>query len=152
MNQQLSLMEKLQYVFNMEETKKKILGLVHPKDGNHLAGRRIFHWLWHNFGGRPRSSDVCNSSDRVYFLNDCNELTSTSLEGINTERFEIMTIDEFENKYPFVIGNVAYVKDTPYFGVITKMYWDESKHTVMYKLSNGDIHVDIPRKNLVEIC
>lgn len=125
------------------EKNEKILGIVHRKEDGELGGTKIFNWLWHNFQGRARCSDMCDSIDRVYFLNDINEISSTAYQGIDKVKFVVMTLEEFEKKFPFKMGVVVYVKDTPYFGKITRLYWDKYKHTVMYTISHDNMTVEV---------
>lgn len=126
------------------EKNEKILGIVHRKGDGELAGTKIFNWLWHNFQGKARYSDMCDRTDRVYFLNGVNEISSTAYQGIDEGRFLVMTLGEFEKKFPFKMGEVVYVKDTPYFGKITRMYWHVYRHTIMYRISHDEMHVEVP--------
>lgn len=127
---------------------EKILGLVYREEDDCLTGMEIFNWLSYHFQGKGTYSGSCKISGRVYFLNSLSEISSIAEQGIDKEKFVIMTIEEFEKKFHYKLGDVVYVKDTPYFGSITKMYWHRYNHTMMYRISHGNMTVDAPASSV----
>ena len=82
-------------------------------------------------GGKAPNDFYCNNPNRFYYV--LNEYICWNYIGPEEiDKYEIFTLEEFLEKYPFKVGNKVFLYDNITEGCITGMKWDEDKGTVKY--------------------
>ena len=76
---------------------------------------------------------LCGDESYAYYVIEYNEI-KTGIHIFGNEPYTILTLEEFEKKFPYKIGDK--VKSPKSIGIITDMYWSTIDNCVRYRLSN----------------
>ena len=106
---------------------KKLAIMGHPTRGNEVIK------LLEMMGGNTFNSCMQIAySNRVYYIGNNNAITWDYVGPEEIDKYEIFTLEEFLEKYPFYNGDkvVDIVDGDP--GIITAMKWDEDVSDMKY--------------------
>ena len=105
---------------------KKLAIKGHPTRGNEVIE------LFEMMGGNTFNSCMKIAySNRVYYIGNNNAITWDYIGPEEIDKYEIFTLEEFLEKYPYKIGD----KIPDIWGTsctVKSMSWDENYKTVMY--------------------
>lgn len=117
--------------------------------GNQLLGDKIITFL-EMLGGVNTGNLYGDINNAYYFIGDNNEIEASYLsEDVNSEQYLLKqyllySLEEFEKKFPFKIGDKVFFKrdDPEDVHRIIKMEWDERYDEVRYvikSVKNGEV-------------
>ena len=90
------------------------------------------------------------TSRTIYFINDGIIEVKTIRHNTNINEFNVFTIEEFEEKYPYKVGDKVMLSGS--LCTITKMWWDDINNDMLYMVQgkcfvvNADVNSLQPHK------
>lgn len=88
-------------------------------------------WNYNNWDGK--------TSRVLYFINDDLIEVKTIRHNTNISEFKVFTLEEFEEKYPYKIGDKVVLYSYPC--VITSMMWDSTYNEILYYVKGIHFHL-----------
>lgn len=99
--------------------------------GHSTCGKEIIEIL-EMLGGRNSHERTGNNDETIYYIDDRNNI-NCDWTLWNNNRYTILTLEEFLEKYPFKVGDKV-IDDSGESGIIIEMKWDEE---IIYKVDFG---------------
>ena len=109
--------------------------------GHPTRGKEVIKLLEMMGGNTFNSCMKIAYSNRVYYIGNNNAITWDYIGPEEIDKYEIFTLEEFLEKYPFKIGDKVFdiIDGDP--GIIRTMKWDEDVSDMKYNVvfDNGDM-------------
>lgn len=110
--------------------------------GHSTRGKEVIELL-KMMGGVNNNIHTGTSTSHIYFINACGDIGKVFIENsVSTMRYwQIFTLEEFLEKYPFKVGDKVFDKVDGYPGTITAMKWHKDISDMKYHVAfyNGDM-------------
>jgi hypothetical protein len=91
--------------------------------------------------------------NRCYLINDKGWIVWDYIGHEEIDKYDIFTLEEFLEKYPFKVGDKVFPYDNITEGCITGMKWDKDKATVKYCVFvSAECWCDVKRIIKMEQC
>ena len=98
--------------------------------GHSTRGKEVIELLEMLGGNTFNSCMKIAYSNRVYYIGNNNAITWDYIGPEEIDKYEIFTLEEFLEKYPFKVGDKVFLYDNITEGCVTGMKWEEN--TVKY--------------------
>lgn len=98
--------------------------------GHPTRGKEVIEILEMLGGNTFNSCMKIAYSNRVYYIGNNNAITWDYIGPEEIDKYEIFTLEEFLEKYPFKVGDKVFLYDNITLGCVTGMKWEEN--TVKY--------------------
>ena len=105
--------------------------------GHATRGKELHKFLEY-LGGVDAGYSTCSCVTFFYYINREGYIEGSNFIPDYMNHRMIMSLETFESKYPFKIGDFVMANDGTY-GKIIKMGWDEYSNTVKYTFKDGGI-------------
>lgn len=99
--------------------------------GHATRGKEVIDLLEMMGGNTFNSCMKIAYSNRVYYIGNNNATTWDYIGPDEIDKYEIFTLEEFLEKYPFKVGDKVFLYDNITEGCVTGMEWDEDKGTTV---------------------
>lgn len=104
--------------------------------GHTTRGKEVIALL-EMLGGKNKYQVTAIRETYVYFV-DGNTISFLQINQLLPEQFIIFTLEEFEEKFPYKVGDKVNSPCKGCVKTITSMEWDTYSNTVTYKLNNRE--------------
>lgn len=112
--------------------KKKIAIKGHP-----TRGKEVIELLEMMGGNTFNSCMEIAYSNRVYYIGNNNAITWDYIGHEEIDKYEIFTLEEFLEKYPFKVGDFVFAGNWSYAVDIRQMHWNPKTQEVEYMVKPG---------------
>ena len=110
--------------------------------GHPTRGKEVMNILKSLGGKMPSDRNWTFEYEQIgYFIRQDDFISNDHIDVLNDPKYIIYTLEEFEQKYPYKVGDkVLYLNIRKEWveGIIDKMHWNESNSTLYYYVNNID--------------
>ena len=91
-------------------------------------------------GGKDTGDLTCKYEDNIYYIDSLGYISAHSLvvfddEDVKAlERFYKVTIDEFNKRFPYELGDKVYVKSQKRVGLVKDIKWCSYNNSLLYEI------------------
>lgn len=104
-------------------------------------------------GGVNWMGSLGNTVNRIYYISESKAISYDDISLKLIDEYEIFTLEEFLDKYPFKIGDKVIDKADGCPGIVEKMKWDEDVSDMKYFVAFGnDIDFGWFANDSIEFC
>lgn len=107
--------------------------------GNNIHYSKIKQLLI-TLGGKDTGDLMCTSDDNIYYIDNLGYISAHSLIVFDDEdvdalkRFYKVTIDEFNKRFPYELGDKVYVKSQKRIGLVKDIKWRSYDNSIFYEI------------------